>query len=231
MESGNDPRLKTLRKYESILVISGLGVIAFGLWSIIRAGIFYFLYPLELTDYLDQTDIDEIMLTGREQSVDFITDHMDVVITIFIFIGLSIDLLLRVYVGLSARSYGRGRRRRGLYIVIVWIMAIVSLTGICFTIDDYLPPLIEAIRTNDPNALEGSAKRGDQAASVSLLVNLTSFLVLLELGISSIKVKHLRKKLGIKPDRKCRKDINEVQELADEVNQQLRNSLSSIIGE
>ena len=44
MQTGTDPRLVKLRKYESILVISGFGVIAFGLWSIIRAAIFIFYF-------------------------------------------------------------------------------------------------------------------------------------------------------------------------------------------
>lgn len=231
MQTGNDPRLKKLRKYESILVISGLGVIAFGLWSIIRAAVFYFLYPLDLKDYLDQTEIDEMIADGRENGIEFLTDHLDVMMTTIIFIGLSIDLLLRVYIGLSARSYGRGRDRRGLYIVVVWIMALFTLTGICLTITKDLYPIIEAIKTQDPNALDGTSRRGDQAASVSLLVDLTSFLVLLELGISSVKVKRLRKQLDIKTDRKWRKKKKELKDLTDEVDHQLRNSISSIIGE
>lgn len=233
MQTGNDPRMSKLRKYESILVISGLGVIAFGLWSVIRAGIFYFLNPLDLTDYLDQAEIDEMVMEGQTNGVEVITDNMDVVLTVLIFIGLSLDLLLRVYVGLSARAYGRGRRRRGFYSILVWIMAFFVLAGICVTIDQYLHPIVTVISTHDPNDLEWSAKRGDQAASVSLLVDLTSFLVLLELGISSFKVKRLRKQLGIRPDKKQHKKRHrkELQELSDEVSHQLRNSISTIMGD
>ena len=231
IQAGNDPLQSKLKKYESILVISGLGVIAFGLWSIIRAGIYYFLYPLEITDYLEQADIDEMMDAGREAGINLDTDIMATGLTVLLFVVMAIDLLLRVYVGLSARAYGRGRRRRGFYIVIVWIMVIFMLITIGSTVDEYAESIIRVLEADDPTEVEQTAKRGDQAASVSFLVDITSLLVLFELGVCSVIVKRLRKKLGIIPDKKWRKNKKEVQELTDEMSQQLRDGLSSIMGE
>ena len=125
MQTGTDPRLVKLRKNESLLVISGFGVIAFGLWSIIRAAIYYFLNPLDLLDYLEASELAEIMAMGREDGVEFITENLATIVTVFIFIALAIDLIFRVYVGMSARRDGRRLKKSILYIIVVWIMAIV----------------------------------------------------------------------------------------------------------
>ena len=232
MQTVNDPQLNRLRRYESILVISGFGTIAFGLWSVIRAGIFYFLYPLDLRDYLTEEQIHEMVTTGAAEGVSTVTDHMDIIITSLILTVLVIDLLFRLYVGFSARSYGRGRRRRGFYIFWVWIMAAIMLWSIVTTIDDFLSPFIEVLKTGDPDSIEGSAERGDHAASVSLLVDITSFLVLVELGYSSVMVKRLRKKLGIKMPKKGHKvKKKEIMELNEEVNRQLSDGLRNVLGD
>ena len=229
--SGNDPLQNKLRKYESILVISGLGVVAFGLWSIVRAAIYYFLNPLQVSDYLNNSDLKEIKAIGDAGGVSFITDNMDKVLMTMIFVILVADLLLRLYVGMSARAYGRGRRRRGFFIVIVWIMAFFMAVSIVMTMETFLEPIIRVIQAGTADAFESSAKRGDHAASVSLIVDLTSLLVLVELGISSIKVKSLRKKLGIVPDRKWRKKKKESQDLSEDLSLELENSLANIMGE
>ena len=229
--AGNDPLMNKLRKYESILVISGLGVVAFGLWSIIRAAIYYFLNPLDIRDYFSDEDLAEMAADGDANGISFFTDNMDVVMTTFIFAIMVIDLLLRIYIGLSARAYGRGRRRRGFFIVVAWILAILTLTGVAFSIYDFFKPIIDTIQTKDVGALDWSARSGDHAASVSVLVDITSFLVLLELCISSLIVKRTRKKLGIRPGKKWRKRKKEIRDLADDLDQELSRSLESVIGE
>lgn len=229
--SWNDPLHNKLRKYESILVISGLGVVAFGLWSIVRAAIYYFLNPLKPTDYISEADLAKIAADWEAQGIGFLTDKVDTILTTMIFVLMVVDLLLRLYIGMSARAYGRGRRRRGFYVVFVWIMAFFMALSIVTTIDDFLEPIFKAIQAGTADAFESSAKRGDHAASVSLIVDLTSLLVLVELGISSIMVKRLRKKLGIVPDKKWRKKKKESQQLAEDLRAELENSLVNIMGE
>ena len=252
MQTGTDPRLVKLRKYENILVISGFGVIAFGLWSIIRAAIYYFLNPLDLANYLEESELTEIMAMGREDGVEFITENLATIVTVVIFIGLAIDLLFRVYVGLSARKDGRRLKKSVLYIIIVWIMAIIMFAGICSTFADFIKPIVDAFSDNADAAFQETAKNGDQAASVSIIVDITSFLVLLEVGISSVMVRRLRKQLGIKPVKRRKKgeklefhgtlaegikeELNipqnrkEAEELGEELGEQLSNGLSTITG-
>ncbi len=224
MQMDTDPRLVKLRKYESVLVISGFGVIAFGMWSIIRAAIYYLLNPLDLTNYLAESELAEIMAIGREGDAEFITDNLAGIVTAFIFIGLMIDLMFRVYVGLSARRDGRRLKKSVLYIIIVWIMAIVMFAGICLTIDDFIAPIINAFSDSADEAFEETAKNGDQAASVSLIVDITSFLVLLEVGVCSINVRRLRKQLGIVPVRRRKKD--ETHEFAGSLTERIKEELN-----
>ena len=250
MQTSTDPRLVKLRKYESILVISGFGVIAFGLWSIIRAAIYYFLYPLDIANYIQQSDLDEIMALGQEGGLEVITDNLGTIVTVFIFIGLSIDLLFRVYVGFSARRDGRRLKKSGLYVLIAWIMAFLMFSHIVTVIDEFIKPIIDALADNPDTAFEETGSKGDQAASVSLIVDITSFLVLVEVGVCSMKVRRLRKKLGIVPDKRRKKGEKKVitgnlvymlqdelnipenkaerKELTEELGQRLNDGLSSI---
>ena len=224
MQTGTDPRLVKLRKYESILVISGFGVIAFGLWSIIRAAIYYFLNPLDVANYIKESDLDEIMAMGSEEGMKFVTENLDKIVTAAIFTYMGVALILRVYVGLSARRDGRRLRKSGLYIVVTWIMALFLLSSIVATIDDFVEPIIRAFAENSASALEETGPDADQAASVSILVDITSFLVLIELGVCSIMVRRLRKKLGIKPEKRRKK--GQKWEVTEKLAEELREELN-----
>lgn len=252
MQTSTDPRLAKLRQYESILVISGYGVIAFGMWSIVRAAIYYFLNPLVVTDYIKEADLAKIMNLGDEEGLQIITDNLQLIITVGILLLLGFDLLMRLYIGLSARKDGRGFKKSWLYIAVAWFMAISLFNNIATTIDDFFNPIIQAVVENSDTALEVTGKRGDQAASVSIIVDITSLLVLLEVGTCSIMVRRLRKKLGIKPVKKrikgekleistylaheLKEELNipqnqqETKELREELGQQLSDGLRSITG-
>ena len=172
-----------------------------------------------------------MLAEGQKQGISFVTDHMSGITTAIMFIFLGIALIFRLYVGLSARAYGRGRERRGFYIVIVWILAFVGFLIICLDIAAFFGPLIDAIVNKDPQKLDSYESSTDQAASVSIIVDITSFLVFLELGISSVMVKKLRKELGIHPKGNWKKREQQTQELAEELREDLTNGLRDILGE
>ena len=208
IQTDADPRLKELRKYESILVISGFGVMIFGLWSIIRAGIYFFLNPLNIEDYFGKERAEEMLAAGREEGIQFITENLGTIVTLIIFSSLILDLLLRVYIGMTARAYGRGVKKSRFFVVLSWIMAIALLLSIVARVDDFIRHLVDIIRENADTAYEETGAKGYQAAGVSMFVDITSFLVLTELAISATKVRKLRKKLGIKMRRHYRKDTD-----------------------
>ncbi len=96
-----------LRRLRDTLIIAGDGVIAFGAWSMAKTMLF-----LVLTE-------DAIL---REI---FSLDERLPLVAVYVMTGfmLCIDLGIRSYVGLSARSEGRGKRKRALYLIVAMLAA------------------------------------------------------------------------------------------------------------
>ena len=147
-----------LRRYENLLTVSGLGVIVFGLWSVIKTLLVLFMQEDTLADMPDSTLIRVIFFT-------------------IIGLVLLVDLLLRLFVGLSARAEGFGKKKGVVYIVFAILLAIVSLISvgmIFFDMDE--ESIVEII--------------------VSVIVEGTSLIVVIELLIAAFNVKKLKKELG-----------------------------------
>ena len=92
---------------------------------------------------------------------------------------LSADLGLRLYVGLSAVKEGHGAKRRAGYIVLALLMALFSAAA--FAISIY--------------ALGREAADSAGSLVVSVVVELTSGICLVEMALSAIRVRRLRRKL------------------------------------
>ena len=86
-----------LRKYENTLSISGAAVIAFGLWSIIKAGLYLAAAsPKELFGFFKPEDLEKM------NTLNVSASGVTGIILFGIFSALFIDLLLRLYVGRAA---------------------------------------------------------------------------------------------------------------------------------
>lgn len=170
MENNNE-RMVCLRRNQNALVVIGLGVIAFGIWSVIKA-VLYTAFNMEA--FLDL-------------SADSSLDRNLGVVIFWIFMGivLVIDLALRLHVGLSAVAEGRGRKKRHAYIVLALLMALISLMTVIASI------VIAA------SGYETTAPLG--SLLVALIVELTSGILLVEMAVSAIKVKSLEKKRKKEP--------------------------------
>lgn len=186
MQPANELDRIKLRRYENILIVSGMGVIAFALWSIVRAAIYYITQPIDIVKSMGLEDELEEFTAGMGAH----TAHtvLTVVSMVAVFLVLAVDVSLRVYVGRSAFADGRAKNKKTpVYIVLAVLMAIslIWTTGL----DIY-------------NAVEGVEKAAElrdlDTASVSNILNITSLLALVELVIASIMVRRLRKKLGIR---------------------------------
>ena len=147
-----------LRRYENLLTVSGVGVIALGLWSVIKTILLLFFRDDLLADMPD--------------------DPLAWVI-LYIMIGfiLLIIFLIHLFVGLSARSEGFGKKKGYLYIVVAIFMVLFSLASIVMIF----------VNTNESSLLE---------MIVSLIVEATALIVMIELLVAAFTVKKLRKKLG-----------------------------------
>ena len=153
-----------LRRYSSTLTISGYGVIAFGLWSIVKTILLTVMHP-------------DVMGIIPDEDVGFPREVYITLMITFMTLLLGFDLGLRIYVGLSARSEGSGKKKHVTYLVFAVFLLMLSMLSLWSGLDinDYDSTL-------------------DYLAS--LLVEITSIAAVIELIYSSIRVRLLKKKLG-----------------------------------
>ena len=185
MNTANDPKQIKLRKYENILAISGVAVIAFGVWTIIKSAFYLLLQPFDIEIFIPPEQLAE-MEAEMGPNVDILTSG---VIVGAIFFILFLDLLLRFYIGRSAYADGRARKRkRVIYVIVAIIMAVAFANGIWVTVSN----LFFGEPTEQSEGVE--YMRG---VFTSVLLDMTSLLALIELIVSAIQVRRLRKELGI----------------------------------
>ena len=161
---------KELRRNRSTLVVVGMGVIAFGAWSVVKTVLMLTLRPglspaAFDTDYpySDETLMYHIFYYG------------------FIALFLLFDLLLRLFVGLNARREGLGGKKGVAYIVLACLLAAVSLVGNTaglITIKD---------------GVNASVNGGYGDLVMSLLVEITATVTLIELIVAAVRVKRLER--------------------------------------
>lgn len=147
-----------MRRYQNLLTVSGLGVIIFGLWTVLKTILLLFL---------------------QEDMVDDLPDGLFYRVLFFTLIGgvLLIDFLIRLFVGLSARAEGFGKKKGYGYIVVAILIAIASLASLVLIFFD----------TADRSVLE---------LIVSFIVEATSMIATVELLVAAFTVKKLKKELG-----------------------------------
>lgn len=149
---------RKMRRYQNLLTVSGLGVIIFGLWSVLKTILLLFM---------------------KEGILSEIPDDTFVRVMFFLILGgiLLIDVLIRLYVGLSARAEGFGKKKGYGYVIIAILMALASLTSLVLIFFD----------TNEQSIWE---------LIVSVIVEATSLVVTIELLVAAFTVKKLKKEMG-----------------------------------
>lgn len=111
MDSMHETQL-SLRKNQNNLVVIGLGVIAFGVWSTIKAVLY--------------TAFNTESLLGESAGDNLVTLALWIIMAFI----LAIDLSLRLYVGLNAIAEGRERKRKTGYIVMALLMALGNFVSV-----------------------------------------------------------------------------------------------------
>ena len=170
-----------LRKYEHALVISGVGVIAFGIWSIVKATIYFILIPLErLSKTKMGDDLAELQSLGM---TDRGTGYLIAVIILF---ALVVDFALRLYIGRSAIRDGRRlKKKRFTYVVLAMFVSVSLISN-----------LVErciALGSDEPTMWSDALT----SANVSVVVDITSLFALIEVIVAAIMVRRLRRELEI----------------------------------
>lgn len=149
-----------IRRLENNLVTIGTGVIAFGLWSFIK--------------FMMTT-----LLVGEkfEGSVDGTADPLVNVIIWIIVIG---SFLMYLWLGMTARAEGNGKRKSVFYLVIIFLVLLYSMAMLVLdvrVIVIYAEILDEDIFT----------------FFITTVIDVTRFIFLAELFFSSITLRKLRK--------------------------------------
>lgn len=105
-----------MRKHQTTLICSGVAVIAFGLWSILRTMMMLIFRKEYLRGlFVENGDIPLELLTK--------------IVYITVFVVLIIDLLFRLYAGMHAIREGSGRHKRITYVIlsILYVVFFVSM--------------------------------------------------------------------------------------------------------
>ena len=145
------------RKTEVNLNTLGAGVILFGAWIFIKFALSMLIYSNEIGELL--------------------TDSMMIAANIIIWSTAVIDFIMRLYIGISARSESRGKRKSCFYIVLAGIIvffelfAVIGEIVLVFFINESLFSYI-----------------------VTLIIDITSLVIMTELMISAIRIRVMRRK-------------------------------------
>ncbi len=114
----NSAETVKLRRYRASLVTDGIGIITFGLWSIIKSLLSFLMQPsdFELPNNERIPDPAEILI-------------IIVVAVIIVLIFVAIILGIHLYVGLSSYKEGRNGKKGSFYLVAAGLMAFLNCLG------------------------------------------------------------------------------------------------------
>ena len=162
---------KELRKRQILLAEAGFGVILFAVWNVAKVNLYLGLSELP------------VQLLHEEAVRDGIDEKFLLYFIITIAAAILIwQLSIRLYIGLSATAEGRGKKKGNAYLVWTAILLVTDLQMIwqTFGVDQLLA---------------GEKITVDQITSFCL--EAASMYVLLQLLLSGIRVKILRKKMKV----------------------------------
>ena len=161
----NDALHIQLRKNQDTLKIVGLGVMAFGAWSIVRAILYTTLQWNSIIENMVEQE-----LSAKTAGI------MYIIVSVMI---MAVEIAIRLYIGRSAIAEGKGERKRSGYIVVAFLIALMNL-GLMFS-------FFMLLGTRTEISLD---------ALVTMFVELTSTVILLEMCQSAIRVRKLRRQIA-----------------------------------
>lgn len=151
----------TVRRLQNNLITLGTGVIAFGVWTVIK----FILYCV--------VNSDDLQATVAQDDIDF---FFSIPLIGFALINLGICCTI----GFSARAEGHGKHTGPAYVVVASInvffyVAIIALdVALLFFDTDSLFTVI-----------------------INFIIDTTSMMIMIEMIVSSIKLRNLRKQQGV----------------------------------
>ena len=172
IQVNNEPDQIQLRKLSSRLSTIGKGVIMLCVWDVFRSVIFY-ISGITSGEVLEAASH---AAEGTEIQIPLaVTLTMSAVV-------LLIDLWIRTYAGRSAIAISRGEKRGRAFT----ICTVILILGSIFAIGAWCATFYTGLRNTDQKMLEG-------LPFSSLIVEITSLILLIEMLISAGKVRKLNK--------------------------------------
>lgn len=169
----NEPEQIELRRAQNTLIVVGTGIILFGFWSAAKL--------LGSLLILRKETID--MVVAASGTTEGVSERaLFIVLFVFTTIIVALLLALRAFIGRAAIDEGRGKRRGILYLVLTALFIVGSALSI---ITD-----IRVIFFSEEAAEQFGALTPDQSLT-ALVIEVTSLIMLIEMVISSIKVRKL----------------------------------------
>ncbi len=171
----NDPEQIKIRKAQNTLIVVGTGIILFSVWTAVKMLGSLFMLRKETVSAIRMMNEEETAALS-DKAVFYSTLAAVAIITLIV-------VALRAYVGLSAISEGRGKRRHRFYIPLAVIM-IVSGTVSFFT---NLMTFFSSAEQNGMGALS------PDTSFSGLIIELTSMIMLTEMVASACRIRKLAK--------------------------------------
>ena len=170
-DPANQPEKTRLRRDENTLIVVGTGVILFGIWSVVKA---LLQGNASFSNMLAEVRLEDAGL--EELGFGDLSWLVAALAAAFVLIILLLDLSIRIFVGMSARAEGRGKKQGPVYLVLSVLLLVFSGIFVC----SYLFVLFH-----------GSDQVMD--ADAAIVVELTSFVTLLQMILSAVRVRRARR--------------------------------------
>ena len=145
------------RRMEINLRTLGNGVIFLGAWSFIKYALTFLITGTFFNGQLNEIET--------------------IVANIFAWIVITLHLLLSLYIGLSARSEGKGKHKTIFYLIVTGLLIIFYIAGVVGDI-----------------ALLFLGTDGIFTIIITLIIDLTAVIILIEMMCNAIGIRRMRKK-------------------------------------
>lgn len=114
----NDQSMSALRRSQDTLSLSGLAVIGFTVWDVVKS---FMVTAPDANPTQDSAMIDALFDKLAETN-----EKVLILLSLFLMGALAIDVALHLYVGISAYKEAHGKRKGWAYVVLAVLMAVGS---------------------------------------------------------------------------------------------------------
>ena len=179
MDMDNMKKLQIdLRKYQSSMALSGIAIIAFGIWTFIKSGLIMLMTHSGIGSRAQWSEIANI-LRDENTAVTVVTASIAIIIVVGV---LALDLGIRFKVGLSARREGHGGEKMGKgTIVLAVILALMLVVSTIAGINELMNKKLE---------------EGLNTRVAAVLIDITALATSINLFFAMVKVRKLKKMIG-----------------------------------